>query len=105
MKITFVDSSGVEHVVAAQPGETAMRCATSHSIPGIAGECGGAMACGTCHVYVEGGWLSKLPAPSSQERDMLSGCLETQPNSRLSCQINLDEHLDGLTVRVPASQT
>jgi 2Fe-2S ferredoxin len=105
MRVKFIDYRGVEHVVTGQPGESAMRCATEHLVPGIIGECGGAMACATCHGYVDEAWLGKIPAPSAQEREMLSGCIDMRPNSRLTCQIRLTEALDGLTIMVPDSQT
>jgi 2Fe-2S ferredoxin len=92
-------------VVTGNPGENAMRCAASSLVPGILGECGGAMACGTCHGYVADGWEDKLPPPSSQEQEMISGCMDTKPNSRLTCQIQLKPELDGLTIYVPSTQT
>jgi 2Fe-2S ferredoxin len=105
MRVTFIDPTGQTHIVAGEPGERAMRCATNHLVPGIIGECGGAMACATCHGYVADEWAARLPAPSAQEREMLSGCIDVRPNSRLTCQIKLTEELDGLTIEVPESQT
>jgi 2Fe-2S ferredoxin len=105
MRMKFIDGHGVEHAVSAEPGESVMRCATEHLVPGIIGECGGAMACATCHGYVDEAWLDKIPAPSAQEREMLSGCIDLRSNSRLTCQIRLSEALDGLTVMIPDSQT
>lgn len=105
MQIKFIDIDGIEHVVECKPGETAMRCATRHLVPGIIGECGGALACATCHGYVADPWLAMLPPPSAHEREMLSGCIDVQPNSRLTCQLPLEPALDGLTIHVPRSQT
>ena len=105
MHVTFIDDQGKQYSVTAEPGDSAMRCATEHLVPGIVGECGGAMACATCHGYVDEGWLGKLPPPSAQEREMLSGCIDMRPNSRLTCQIHLTEELDGLTIQIPDSQT
>ena len=105
MRVTFIDGQGAQHAVNTEPGESAMRCATRHLIAGIVGECGGAMACATCHGYVGEEWLGKLPPPSAQEREMLSGCIDTQHNSHLTCQIQLTEGLDGLTITTPDSQT
>jgi len=82
-----------------------MRCATHHLIPGIIGECGGAMACATCHGYVEAGWEAAIQPPSPGEREMIEGCLDVKPNSRLTCQVKLAEALDGIIIRVPRSQT
>jgi 2Fe-2S ferredoxin len=105
MRVTFIDPDGKSHTVTGEPGESAMRCATNHLVPGIVGECGGGMACATCHGYVADEWAAKLPPPSSQEREMLSGCIDVRQNSRLTCQIRLSEALDGLTIEVPDSQT
>lgn len=105
MLIKFVDPMGSEHLVDANAGESAMRCATRHSIPGIVGECGGALACATCHAYIEEEWISQLPPPSELEQEMLEGCIDVQPNSRLTCQLALESAHEGLVIRVPKSQT
>lgn len=105
MRVTFIDIDGETHIVDGAEGESAMRCATEHLVSGIVGECGGAMACATCHGYVDAAWVDRLPPPGAQERDMLAGCIDVRPNSRLTCQIRLTEALDGLTITVPESQT
>jgi 2Fe-2S ferredoxin len=105
MRVIFIDPEGQTHAVTGEPGESAMRCATNHLVPGIVGECGGAMACATCHGYVADDWAARLPPPGPQEREMLSGCIDVRPNSRLTCQIRLSEELDGITITVPDSQT
>ena len=105
MRVTFIDIDGEPREVEGRPGETAMRCATEHLVAGIIGECGGAMACATCHGYVDEAWAGKLPPPSAQELEMLTGCIDVRPNSRLTCQIKLSEELDGLAITVPESQT
>ena len=81
-----------------------MDVAKRYAIPGIEGDCGGACACATCHVYVEGEWFGRLPPMEELERDMLDFAVEPRANSRLSCQIRIDESLDGLVVRIPARQ-
>jgi ferredoxin, 2Fe-2S len=95
MKVRFIDPSGREHVVEGLPGENAMRCATRALIPGVLGECGGAMACATC---------AAPPPPRADEQDMVSGCLEVRPNSRLTCQVILTPEMDGITFVVPSTQ-
>lgn len=105
MHVRFIDIDGGEHLVEGEPGESVMRCAGRYLIPGIIGECGGTMACATCHGYVAMPWLAMLPPPSDQEQDMLAGCIDVEPGSRLTCQLILDAGLDGLTVTVPRSQT
>jgi ferredoxin, 2Fe-2S len=98
--ITFTDSSGTSRTVEAQEGATVMETALRNSIPGIDAECGGACACATCHVYVNDGWLEKLPPRSEGETDMLDMALAVEPNSRLSCQLVCSEALDGLKVTI-----
>ncbi|AZI35377.1 putative 2Fe-2S ferredoxin [Caenibius tardaugens NBRC 16725] len=104
MQVRFIDPDGGEHLVHAEAGESAMRCATRALIPGIIGECGGAMACATCHCYAEPPEGALLPPPEAQERDMIEGCIDTRPTSRLTCQVILEPALDGMTFIVPASQ-
>jgi len=103
-KITYIEHGGAEHQVEAPNGLSVMDGAKRFTIPGIDGDCGGACACGTCHVYVENGWFDRLPPMEELERDMLDFAFDVQPNSRLSCQIRVDESLDGLVVRAPARQ-
>ena len=105
MRIIFIDHEGVEQVVEGKGDETVMRCAANNHVPGILGECGGSMACGTCHGYVAEEWHDRLPPASSQEEDILSGCIDRRPNSRLTCQIILNPELDGLRIYVPKNQT
>ena len=103
-KITFIDHTGKEHVVDAANGITVMEAAIQNLVPGIEAECGGSLACATCHVYVEEAWQEKTGKPSDMESDMLDFAYELQPNSRLSCQIRVSDELDGLVVRVPEQQ-
>ncbi len=105
MKIRFIDLDGAEHLVEAEEGESVMRCAARHVVSGIVGECGGSLACATCHGYVEGETAAILPPPSELEVELLEGCIDVQPNSRLTCQLILNPALDGMTIRVPRSQT
>ena len=81
-----------------------METAIDNDIDGIIAECGGACSCATCHVYVDEAWLDRLRQPEPLEDGMLDCVLDRRPNSRLSCQIRLNEDLDGITVRVPDSQ-
>ncbi|ARS27498.1 2Fe-2S iron-sulfur cluster-binding protein [Sphingomonas sp. KC8] len=104
MLVRFIDPEGREHVVEGEVGESAMRCATRALIPGVIGECGGAMACATCHCYAAPPAGATLPEPAPQERDMIDGCIDTRPTSRLTCQVVLEPALAGITFTVPASQ-
>jgi 2Fe-2S ferredoxin len=103
-KITYIENGGTEHKVDVPNGLTVMEGAKRFTIPGIDGDCGGACACGTCHVYVEDGWFERLAPMDDLERDMLDFAFDVQPNSRLSCQIKVDDQVDGLVVKTPARQ-
>ena len=105
-KITYIEYGGREHQVEVPVGLSVMRGAVDNNIPGIDADCGGECACATCHVYVDDTWLpvTGIPAPGSQEASMLSFAALAQPNSRLSCQITVEEALDGLIVRLPEGQ-
>lgn len=85
-------------------GSNVMEGAIQNGIEGIDGDCGGAAACGTCHVFVDERQLALLPAPSEAEQTMLDFVDNARPNSRLGCQIKIDPSLDGLVVALPQSQ-
>ena len=103
-RITFIEHNGTEHALDVTTGQSAMQAAMSNRVPGIIADCGGSCSCATCHVYVDEAWLSRLPGPSSAEKDMIECALHVQDNSRLSCQIELRDELDGLVLRIPESQ-
>ena len=103
-KITYVDATGKERVVEAKNGMTVMETAIKHNIPGIDADCGGACACATCHVYVDGAFTDKVGKPSAMEQSMLDFAENVKENSRLSCQIKVRDDLDGLKVTTPESQ-
>lgn len=103
-KITYIENDGTEHVVDAETGSTVMETAIRSMVPGIEAECGGALACATCHVYVDDAWIDRTGTASEMEEDMLDFAFDVRPNSRLSCQIKVTEDLNGLVVRVPETQ-
>jgi 2Fe-2S ferredoxin len=103
-KITYIETSGKEHVIDAPVGQTVMEAAIKHAVPGIEADCGGACACATCHVYVDADWSAKTGEASSMEQSMLDFANDVEDTSRLSCQIKVTDDLDGLVVRLPASQ-
>jgi 2Fe-2S ferredoxin len=104
-QVTYVDHDGARHSVEVPVGENVMRGALYNGIEGIVGECGGGLACATCHCYVDEAWAAKLEAPSEAELQMLeSAACEVKPNSRLSCQIAMTEALDGIVVDLPEKQ-
>ena len=104
MEVVFITSDGTRITVDAPPGESLMRAAVDAGVPGIIAECGGSCSCGTCHVYVDAQWQTRLPKPQPHEASMLEAFERVQSNSRLSCQIELNPALEGLTVQVPESQ-
>lgn len=103
-KIHFIDYSGAETAVEVEAGESVMQAAVAHMLPGILGDCGGNCTCATCHVYVDPEWFTKLPTIDENEEMMLEWTLERRDNSRLACQIIMEEAYDGLIVRTPESQ-
>ena len=103
-KITYVSHDNQIHTVDVQNGLTVMEGAVQNDIPGIDADCGGGMACATCHVYVNEDWFDKLPQKEDGEEDMLDMAYEPKKNSRLSCQIIVSDDLDGLTVNIPSKQ-
>jgi ferredoxin, 2Fe-2S len=103
-KITYIESSGTVHAVDVADGMSVMEGAIKHGIPGIEADCGGACACATCHVYVDEAWTEKTGKPSSMEESMLDFANDVEANSRLSCQIKVTPELEGLVVRIAASQ-
>ncbi len=103
-KVIFIEHSGKEHTVEAANGLSVMEAAVKNLVPGIDADCGGACACATCHVYVDAAFAAKIPAKSDMEQTMLDFANEVTDESRLSCQIKLTAELDGIVVRLPASQ-
>ena len=103
-KITYIEYNGKIHSIEVANGLTVMEGAVQNNIPGIDADCGGSMACATCHVYVKEEWFNKLPKKEDGEEDMLDMAFEPKKNSRLSCQLMVSEHLDGLVVDLPEKQ-
>lgn len=104
VKIHFIEHNGTERTVEAEAGESVMLAAINNGVPGIDADCGGACACATCHVYVDEQWLDKVGPVTDCEDGMLSVSSDRQENSRLSCQIEVTEELDGLVVTTPEFQ-
>jgi len=103
--VTYIEHNGTEHVIEVPSGTSVMQGAVQNGIEGIVAECGGGLACATCHCYVDPAWIRKIPSPSEAETQMLeSAASELKPNSRLSCQISVTDELDGLIVRLPEKQ-
>ena len=103
-RITFIEPGGFRHEINAPIGITLMEAAKQNGVQGILALCGGACACGTCHVYVDADWLPTLAAREEMEEGMLEGAWQPRDNSRLSCQIHVTANLEGLVVTVPQRQ-
>ena len=103
-KIKYIEHNGKQHEIDVANGLSVMEGAVQNDIPGIDADCGGGMACATCHVYVKEDWFNKLPKKTEGEDDMLDQAYEPKTNSRLSCQIIVSEKLNGLVVNLPEKQ-
>ena len=104
-KIVYVSPAGDERAVDATVGDSVMVTATRAGVPGIIGECGGNASCGTCHVWVRDEFWDEVGPTNETEEDLLDmGATDRRDNSRLSCQVQVTEALDGLTVDVPPDQ-
>ena len=103
-KITYIEHNGKSHTIDVENGLTVMEGAVQNNIPGIDADCGGSMACATCHVYVKEDWFNKVPSKTEGEDDMLDQAYEPKKNSRLSCQLTISNELDGLIINLPEKQ-
>jgi ferredoxin, 2Fe-2S len=103
-RIRFLEHDGTEYLVTAPSGQSVMRAATDHGVPGLQAECGGNLACATCHGYIDPQYYARLPPPTDIETLLLEGAIDPKSNSRLTCQITITDDLDGMTVQWPASQ-
>lgn len=105
-EVTYVHPDGTRQTVAVPVGEHVMHGAVYNGVEGIIGECGGGLACATCHCYVDDAWTAAAGGPSSRdEADMLESVASPlRATSRLSCQIVLTDALDGLVVHIPETQ-
>ena len=104
-KITYISHAGKKNTIEVPAGLSVMEGAIQNKIEGIDADCGGSMACATCHVYVPENWFNKMEKPQDSEQDMIDMANEPKKNSRLSCQIIMSAELDGLEVITPIKQT
>lgn len=103
--IVFEEPDGTERSIDIKKGDSIMEGAVKNGVAGIDADCGGACSCATCMVYVAADWVERLPPKDSTEAAMLEFCPHVEPSSRLSCQIPVTDALDGLRLKVPASQS
>jgi 2Fe-2S ferredoxin len=102
--VTYIEHDGTKHTVDAEVGKSLMENAVENMVPGIDADCGGACACATCHVFVTDAWRSQTGERNPMEESMLQLAEDVQESSRLSCQVDVTEALDGLVVQMPESQ-
>lgn len=103
-KITLVEFNGTDHTIEAEAGKSLMLNAIDNGVPGIDADCGGACACGTCHVFLDQQWVDAAGESNPLEESMLSMRPDREEVSRLSCQIEITEAMDGMIVRMPEYQ-
>ena len=105
ISIRFINADGSEQVIQTEPGHSLMKAAVDANVHGIEADCGGSLTCATCHVMIGAPWAALLTAPVPDEVDMLDfASSPVVPESRLCCQIRLTQEMDGMEVRLPASQ-
>ena len=104
-KITYIEHIGKSHIIDIPKGLSVMEGAIQNNIPGIDADCGGSMACATCHVYVKEEWFDKLPKKEDGEEDMIDMAYEPNKFSRLSCQLIVSDELEGLVLNLPEKQS
>ena len=102
--IKFISHTGQHQEAYAENETSLMETAVYSGVAGIVADCGGVASCATCHVYIDPDWVAKLPEPEDEELALLEHVVDRKDNSRLSCQIEITEELDGLVVRTPESQ-
>jgi len=102
--ITFIEHNGTQHTVDIEEGKSLMETAMDNGIPGIDADCGGACACGTCHVIVDNNWIGTTGSSTEDENQMLDMNPEKVGTSRLSCQIPMSETMGGMVIRLPEFQ-
>ena len=97
-KVIFVEANGARHEVQARDGRSLMQAAVQNAVPGIDADCGGKCLCATCHVILPPDWYARLGGPNPEEQEMLNPTPERTPTSRLSCQIQVSDALEGIVV-------
>lgn len=99
-KVIYITPQGERHEVEVENGYSVMEGAINNNIDGIVAECGGACACATCHSYIDEAWLDKMPRMDDMEDSMLDAAYDRRDNSRLTCQLEMQDEWDGLVVHV-----
>lgn len=99
IKVTIIDREGKAHdlVGPTDMNMNIMELCKSYELP-VIGECGGMAMCATCQCYLESD--TTLPEQSDSELDMLDQAFFVKDNSRLGCQIQLEDNIDGIVLRL-----
>ncbi|MDP6374699.1 MAG: 2Fe-2S iron-sulfur cluster-binding protein [Pseudomonadales bacterium] len=103
-KVTYVEADGTRHEVDVPVDTSLMQGALNYMVPGIEGDCGGLCACGTCHIYVPQQWWEQCGDVEELEQGILAFAFDVEDNSRLSCQIQMSDALDGIEILLPDRQ-
>jgi len=104
VKVVFKKDGAEDRIVEGDEGSSVMETAITNGIGEVLADCGGALSCATCHVYVANHWREKVGSPSEEEEDMLEMAIDPDERSRLSCQIKLSNDLDGIEIILPETQ-
>lgn len=105
VQMVFVGHDGSEYPVDVAEGTTLLRAALDNGVPGMTGECGGELACATCHCYLDEGLRARIDDPADDELEMLEGAIDVTVDSRLGCQLRVSSGFEGGRIRLPVSQT
>ena len=97
-KLIVTTRSGETREVEAASGLTVMEAIRDNGFDELLALCGGSCSCATCHVYVDEDWAAKVGGPHEDEADLLDSSDHREATSRLSCQIEFSDELDGLKV-------
>jgi len=101
----FKTQEGDTRTVDAVVGDSVMETAIKNDIDEVVAECGGSLICSTCHVYLDDETVAVVPEADDAELDMLEGVAsERQANSRLSCQVIVNQSMEGHTIHTPEDQ-
>lgn len=104
-KIVYIESDHTEHAIDVPNGYSLMEGAIKNGVPGIVAECGGGLACATCHIYISAPWKDKLNPPEEDELAMIEFASAVTEDSRLACQIEVGPELDGMVVEIADNQS
>ena len=102
--IIFIEPDGTRRKVEAQAGQSVMEAAVQNGVKGVDADCGGACSCATCHGYVDEAWHGRIEPAEPVELEMLDFAYMRAQGSRLTCQIKVNDRMEGLLIRLPEAQ-